>query len=214
MANVVGLINLHSDVSLKGLTERRPVASVSFLGRYGVIDFVLSNFSNSRIDKVGILVKEKPRSLLKHIGSGNAWNFNSKRGGISLLYDEKYANSNMYNHDINNMLENIAISAKQKGIKNIDTKVDAAYQNMHALQKEIEQLKNQIFALKSNEWVNETVSLGSVNALIKKVEGMDAGALKDIVSNLKAKDPNIVWVFGNVSSDKVVFVSGDGRGAV
>ena len=51
-----------------------------------------------------------------------------------------------------NMLENIAISAKQKGIKNIDTKVDAAYQNMHALQKEIEQLKNQIFALKSNEW--------------------------------------------------------------
>ena len=42
MANVVGLINLHSNVSLKGLTERRPVASVSFLGRYGVIDFVLS----------------------------------------------------------------------------------------------------------------------------------------------------------------------------
>lgn len=68
------------------------------------------------------------------------------------------------------MLENIAISAKQKGIKNIDTKVDAAYQYMHALQKEIEQLKNQIFALKSNEWVNETVSLGSVNALIKKLK--------------------------------------------
>lgn len=59
---------------------------------------------------------------------------------------------------------------KTKGIKNIDTKVDAAYQNMHALQKEIEQLKNQIFALKSNEWVNETVSLGSVNALIKKLK--------------------------------------------
>lgn len=113
-----------------------------------------------------------------------------------------------------NMLENIAISAKQKGIKNIDTKVDAAYQNMHALQKEIEQLKNQIFALKSNEWVNETVSLGSVNALIKKVEGMDAGALKDIVSNLKAKDPNIVCFFGNVSNDKIVFVSGAGKDAV
>ena len=89
MANVVGLINLHTDISLKGLTERRPVASVSFLGRYGIIDFVLSNFSNSNVDKVGILVKEKPRSLLKHIGSGSAWNFNSKKGGISLLYDEK-----------------------------------------------------------------------------------------------------------------------------
>lgn len=30
MAKVVGYINLHSDVSYKGLTEKRPVASVSF----------------------------------------------------------------------------------------------------------------------------------------------------------------------------------------
>ena len=96
MANVVGLINLHTDISLKGLTERRPVASVSFLGRYGIIDFVLSNFSNSNVDKVGILVKEKPRSLLKHIGSGNAWNFNSKKGGISLLYDERFISAVLF----------------------------------------------------------------------------------------------------------------------
>ena len=34
MAKVVGLVNLHSNVDLKGLTERRPVASVSFLGRF------------------------------------------------------------------------------------------------------------------------------------------------------------------------------------
>lgn len=112
MANTIALVNLHSDISLGGLTERRPVASVSFLGRYGIIDFVLSNLSNSGIDQVGVLIKEKPRSLFKHIGSGNAWNFNAKRGGISLLYDEKYANSVMYNHDINNMIENIAFLEK------------------------------------------------------------------------------------------------------
>lgn len=112
MANTIALVNLHSDISLGGLTERRPVASVSFLGRYGIIDFVLSNLSNSGIDQVGVLIKEKPRSLFKHIGSGNAWNFNNKRGGISLLYDEKYANSVMYNHDINNMIENIAFLEK------------------------------------------------------------------------------------------------------
>lgn len=58
MAKVVGYINLHSDISYKGLTERRPVASVSFLGRYGIIDFVLSNMSNSNVDTVGILIKE------------------------------------------------------------------------------------------------------------------------------------------------------------
>ena len=49
MAKVVGYINLHSDISYKGLTEKRPVASVSFLGRYGIIDFVLSNMSNSNV---------------------------------------------------------------------------------------------------------------------------------------------------------------------
>ena len=114
MAKVVGYINLHSDISYKGLTERRPVASVSFLGRYGIIDFVLSNMSNSNVDTVGILIKEKPRSLFKHLGNGNSWNFNSKSGGVSLLYNEKYANSPMYNHDINNIVENIAFLEKSK----------------------------------------------------------------------------------------------------
>lgn len=114
MAKVVGLVNLHSDVSYKGLTERRPVASVSFLGRYGIIDFVLSNMSNSNVDTVGVLIKEKPRSLFKHLGTGNSWNFNSKSGGVSLLYNEKYANNPKYNHDINNLVENIAFIKKAK----------------------------------------------------------------------------------------------------
>lgn len=113
-----------------------------------------------------------------------------------------------------NMLENIAVSAKQKGLKNLDAKVEAGYEQMRNLQKEIDNLKNQIFALKSKEWINETVELGKVHALIKKVDGMDAQALKDIVSNLKAQDPNIVCFFGNVNGDKVVFVSGAGKEAV
>lgn len=114
MAKVIGIVNLHSDVSFKGITERRPVASVSFLGRYGIIDFVLSNLSNSNIDTVGILIKEKPRSLFKHMGFGNSWNFNSKSGGVSLLYNEQYANSPQYNHDVNNLIENIAFLEKSK----------------------------------------------------------------------------------------------------
>ena len=47
MVKAIGIVNLHSDVDFVGLTERRPVASVSFLGRYALIDFVLSNMSNS-----------------------------------------------------------------------------------------------------------------------------------------------------------------------
>ena len=107
MAKVIGLVNLHSDIEFTGLTERRPVASVSFLGRYGIIDFVLSNMSNSKIDAIGVMIQKKPRSLFKHLGNGNSWNFNQKAGGVSLLYNEKYANDPKYNHDINNLVENI-----------------------------------------------------------------------------------------------------------
>ena len=108
MAKTLGLVNLHSTVAYGGLTERRPVASVSYLGRYAIIDIVLSNMSNSGIDSVGILIQNNPRSLFKHIGHGNGWNFNTKKGGMSLLYNEKYANNLKYNHDINNLVENIA----------------------------------------------------------------------------------------------------------
>ncbi len=114
MAKVIGLVNLHSDITYKGLTERRPVASVSFLGRYGIVDFVLSNMSNSQLDSVGILIQEKPRSLFKHLKSGQSWNFNTKSGGISLLYNEQYANNPKYNHDINNLVENIAFIKESK----------------------------------------------------------------------------------------------------
>lgn len=108
MVKAIGLVNLHSDVDFVGLTERRPVASVSFLGRYALIDFVLSNMSNSTIDAVGVMIQKKPRSLFKHLAGGNSWNFNSKAGGVSFLYNERYANNPNYNHDINNLIENIA----------------------------------------------------------------------------------------------------------
>jgi len=108
MAKVIGIVNLHEDVNYAELTERRPAASVSFLGRYAIVDFVLSNLSNSGIDRVGVLIQNKPRSIVKHLGGGTSWNLNQKRGGLSILYNEKYAGATKYNHDLNNLKENIA----------------------------------------------------------------------------------------------------------
>ena len=79
-----------------------------------MIDFVLSNMSNSTIDAGGVLIQKKPRSLYKHLGNGDSCNFNSKAGGVSLLYNEKYANNPNYNHDINNLIENIAFLEANK----------------------------------------------------------------------------------------------------
>lgn len=106
MPRVLGLLNLHHSPSLGGLTSRRPFASTSFLGRYAFCDFTLSNFSNSGIDSTGILLKEKPRSLIKHLGSGKMYNANTKLGAVTIMYNEKYANNPRYNHDINNIIEN------------------------------------------------------------------------------------------------------------
>lgn len=106
MYKVIGFCDLHHSPSLGQLTETRPLASTSFLGRYAFIDFTLSNFSNSGIDEVGILLKEHPRSLIKHLGFANAWNINTKVGSNAIMYNERFANNPRYNHNLNNIKEN------------------------------------------------------------------------------------------------------------
>ena len=53
--------------SLNPLTLRRAKASVSFGGKYKIIDFVLSNLFNSGINKIYILTQYRAYSLIKHI---------------------------------------------------------------------------------------------------------------------------------------------------
>lgn len=115
--------------------------------------------------------------------------------------------------DEQRMLENIAKSAKSKGIKNIDEKVDAAYDQIKAQQKEIEELKNQIYALKSNEWFEEAQELNGLKVLIKETE-MDPKSLKDIAVQLKGKHSDAVIFFVSKKGGKLVFVAGAGSEAV
>ncbi len=106
MARILGICNVHDTPSLGDLTKNRSVASTAFLGRYTFVDFVLSNFANSNIDRKAILMERHMRSLLKHIGSGKIYNSNTKTGFTSLMFNEKYANNKGYNTDINNLIEN------------------------------------------------------------------------------------------------------------
>lgn len=114
MYNVFGFCNLHHSPSLGQLTESRSLASTSFLGRYAFIDFTLSNFSNSNIDEVGILLKEHQRSLIKHLGFASSWNINTKLGHNTIMYNERYANNPRYNTDINNIKENDWVLIRSK----------------------------------------------------------------------------------------------------
>ncbi len=103
MTKVIGICNLHNEPHLGDITKNRPLAALSFLGRYGIIDFTLSNFSNSHIDKVYVLCKKGIVQIRKHIGSGSIWVNNTILGHIELLINEKGLSNKPFNTDINNI---------------------------------------------------------------------------------------------------------------
>ncbi len=67
------------------LTTERSIASLPFGGRYRLIDFTLSNMSNSGIYNVGIITHSNYQSLMQHVGSGKSWDMSRKIGGLRIL---------------------------------------------------------------------------------------------------------------------------------
>ena len=72
------------------LTEERTLASVPFGGRYRLIDFALSNMTNSGITTIGIIAPYTSGSLIDHIGIGNPWSLGRKNGGLFLMPGSVY----------------------------------------------------------------------------------------------------------------------------
>jgi len=70
---------------LGGLTQRRAKPAVSFCGKYRIIDFTLSNCTNSNINTVGVLIQYKPLLLNSYIGLGSAWDLDNPFGGVHIL---------------------------------------------------------------------------------------------------------------------------------
>ena len=67
------------------LTKKLAKPAVPFGGKYRIIDFPLSNCSNSGIYTVGVLTQYKPLDLNAHIGIGEAWDLDRSNGGVSIL---------------------------------------------------------------------------------------------------------------------------------
>lgn len=111
MCKALGIVNLRRD-SIEGIGDYRPLGATSFMGRYRLVDFVLSNMANSQIDNIQVYIKDKPRSLIEHIGDGRQYNINSKRGRINLLGGERRLPSDAYNTDINAFVENMRFIEK------------------------------------------------------------------------------------------------------
>ena len=67
------------------LTKKVAKPAVPFGGKYRIIDFPLSNCVNSGIDTVGVLTQYEPHVLNAYIGSGQTWDLDRLRGGVSVL---------------------------------------------------------------------------------------------------------------------------------
>ena len=110
MSKAFGIVNFAGNhIQVDGLQAYRPVGAFSFLGRYRVIDFPISNMSNSGIDTIQVYIRRKPRSLTEHLGTGRHYNINSKRGKLHILYTESNMVSDIYNTDIAAYIENIDV---------------------------------------------------------------------------------------------------------
>jgi glucose-1-phosphate adenylyltransferase len=70
---------------LNVLVQTRAKPAVPFGGLYRIIDFSLSNVMNSGLNQVGVLTQYKPLSLMRHIGTGEAWDFTGRSRGVKIL---------------------------------------------------------------------------------------------------------------------------------
>ena len=96
----LGILNFEPySINVRGIEDYRPISAASFLGRYRVLDFMISNFTNSGIDNLKVFIKNRPRSTVEHVHSTN-YNINAKRGKIHLLHGEKTYANQIYNTDL------------------------------------------------------------------------------------------------------------------
>ncbi len=104
MKNCVGIINLDENENrMMGLTKNRVLASVPFAGRYRVIDFILSNMTNSGIECIGIFTKNKSRSLMDHLTNGRPWDLHRKNNGLKVF---NFGENNLVEDDVHDFYEN------------------------------------------------------------------------------------------------------------
>jgi glucose-1-phosphate adenylyltransferase len=72
------------------LSKRRSKPAMPFAGKFRIIDFCLSNCTQSNLYDIGILTQYLPLSLNEHIGSGKAWDLDRRDSSVTLLQPHNY----------------------------------------------------------------------------------------------------------------------------
>ena len=91
------------------LTKNVAKPAIPFGGKYRIIDFPLSNCTNSGIDTVGVLTQYQPLELNAYIGSGAPWDLDISNGGVFVLPPYQKATSlEWYKGTANAIYQNMA----------------------------------------------------------------------------------------------------------
>ena len=94
---------------LYALTQNIAKPALPYGGKYRIIDFTLSNCTNSGIDTVGVLTQYQPHLLNEYIGSGQPWDLDRLDGGVHVLPPyQKAGESNWYTGTANAIYQNIS----------------------------------------------------------------------------------------------------------
>ncbi len=97
------------------LTRKRTFAAIPFGARYRLIDFFLSNMTNSGILNIGVFTATKYESLMGHIRYGGEWDLNRRSSGLSVLPPFSfYSQDGEYENSLEAMQANISYLTKHK----------------------------------------------------------------------------------------------------
>ncbi len=90
------------------LTKSIAKPAVPYGGKYRIIDFPLSNCSNSGIYTVGVLTQYQPLELNDYIGNGQPWDLDRMKGGVHILSPyEAIGGAKWYKGTANAIYQNI-----------------------------------------------------------------------------------------------------------
>ena len=90
------------------LTKALAKPAVPFGGKYRIIDFTLSNCTNSGVDTVGVLTQYRPLELNAYIGNGQPWDLDRMNGGVHILPPYTGGNAGWYKGTANAIFQNRA----------------------------------------------------------------------------------------------------------
>ncbi len=90
------------------LTQYVAKPAVPYGSRYRIIDFPLSNCTNSGIEAVGVLTQYQPFQLNTYMGNGHPWDLDRNNGGLAILPPfQTNSGSDWYKGTANAIYQNI-----------------------------------------------------------------------------------------------------------